>query len=96
MSDLSAEDLLARYVQEHVSTGARLDLAELCHGQEPLLPAVRALVERYEDLQRWLRPVDAEPPPAESARPELPSFPGFRTLERWAAAAPARSTSSRT
>ena len=82
MSDPCAEDLLARYVQEHVSTGARLELAELCQGREPLLPAVRQLVERYEELQQWLRPVDAEPAPLEDARPELPSFSGFRTLER--------------
>ena len=60
----------------------RLDLAELCQGREPLLPAVRALVERYEGLQRSAAPGGRRARRRGAPRPELPSFPGFRTLER--------------
>ena len=84
MSSIRAEDLLERYVEGHVYRGERMDLAELCRGNEALLPAVRALVERYERLQQMLREVDPTPaaPAAAPAPQELPEFPGFRTLEK--------------
>jgi hypothetical protein len=68
------EELLARYVEARVAEGEPPDLAVLCAESPDLLPALQALVARYEQIDRVLSP----PAEAES----LPSFPGFRTLER--------------
>jgi hypothetical protein len=76
----TAADLLARYVDQHVATGVAPDLGELCRGHESLLPELRALVERYEGLRESLRALDA--PPGPDGQQNLPTFTGFRTLER--------------
>ncbi len=77
------ETLLARYVEAHVTHGERLEVAALCAEHPELLGSLRALIARYEALEASLAPcaaVAAEPPAA--AGMALPSFPGFRTLER--------------
>jgi serine/threonine-protein kinase len=75
------EQLLERYVEAREARGERLDPADLCVDRPELLTQLRALVERYERLERALAPASSldERPLGDAP---LPSFPGFRTLER--------------
>ncbi|MBI3931988.1 MAG: protein kinase [Acidobacteria bacterium] len=77
------EALLAKYVEAHVTRGERLDPGEMCADHPELLASLRVLVDRYESLDGSLAS-SGDPPRQESpgAPAPLPSFPGFRTLER--------------
>ena len=84
MSENEAQALFARYVERHVASGERLDLDALCAESSDLLPTVRGLVARYEQLDAALgtHSHEAAPPhPAATSSP-LPTIAGFRTLER--------------
>jgi hypothetical protein len=77
------EGLLARYIERRLAGEDAPDLAELTREAPALEAALRALVERYESLA-GLFALSAAPPADEEA-PEaapLPSFGGFRTIER--------------
>jgi hypothetical protein len=73
------ETCFASFVEEYELRGIRLDLRSLCDDPD-LLPRLQALVDEYLRLASRLAPADAiavaVPPRA------LPSFPGFRTIER--------------
>ena len=73
--------LLERYIEHHERCGKRLSLAELCGGDSELRLALEAHLRRYHDLERTLDfPVSLSP--ADVSPAELPSFDGFRTVER--------------
>ena len=78
-SSAPLDELFARYVEHHVIDGEAPDLAALCRERPDLLPALERRVARYEWLERTLGSGAAEPAPAPA---ELPSFAGFRTIER--------------
>ena len=78
------EQLFARYVEHHVLHGERLDPARLCSGERDLIEPLRDCIRQYERLDETLT---SGPPagPASEAPPSdqpLPSFSGFRTIER--------------
>jgi serine/threonine protein kinase len=77
------EALLARYIERRLAGEASPDLAVICTESPQLLPELRRLVERYESLAGLLAHPEA-PVADEPARDEapLPSFDGFRTIER--------------
>ena len=75
------ESLLARYVERHLLAGEKLDPAALCADRPQLLAPLRALIERYQRLDRALGAELADGEAADGDR-SLPCFPGFRTLER--------------
>ncbi len=74
-----AEELLQRYVEHHLLHGERLSPEELAAAEPALLEPLRALIQRYEELEKTLAPT---PPEANAAGDALPSFEGFRTIER--------------
>lgn len=78
--DPAIEELLERYVEHRERTGERLSPEALCAGRPELC-------DRLADHLRLLEEVDAtlsqgEEPPPPAAGEELPSFSGFRTVER--------------
>ncbi len=77
------EAILARYVERRMGGETAIDLEALARDTPSLLPALRGLVERYESLRGLFShegaPSPDEPPP--EATP-LPTFEGFRTIER--------------
>jgi serine/threonine-protein kinase len=54
------EELLARYVEEHVLHGVALDPQELCRGSRELLEPLREAIGEYELLGRALAPRSEE------------------------------------
>jgi len=87
------ERCFAQFVEQHVLDGTRLPIESLVAGRPDLATPLRALVDRYLDLDATLdgglaapegRPLRAAPTVATVATvPEaLPAFEGFRTIER--------------
>jgi hypothetical protein len=77
-----ARALLDRYVEDHVAGQPTPDLRELCAGRPELLERLQALVGAYHTVDAALsgaRVPESAPPEAEGS---LPSFPGYRTIER--------------
>jgi serine/threonine protein kinase len=77
------ESLLTRYIERRLAGEAVPDLSLLAREAPELLPSLQALVERYESLAAALereRSSLGEAPPGEP--PSLPTFEGFRTIER--------------
>ncbi len=81
MSERLAE-LLERYVEHHERSGERLSLDELCPGDGELRSALEGHLRRYHDLERTLDFPSSSPAQAAAPPAELPSFEGFRTVER--------------
>jgi serine/threonine protein kinase len=77
------EALLAQYIEARLSGAVGPDLAELCRERPDLLPALRDLAARYEEVEARLgsTDVDASAEPLRPA-PPLPILAGFRTIER--------------
>ena len=69
--------LLERYIRGRLAESS-VDPDLLCAGAPELLEPLRHLVERYEQLELEL---GADPAP-DGRKAPLPSFPGFRTVER--------------
>ena len=84
MSQDEVEALFARWVEHHVVQGAELDPAALCADHPELLPALQSLVARYHRVSAVLDGLPAAERAAgtPAARPTLPVFGGFRTIER--------------
>jgi serine/threonine protein kinase len=77
------EELLARYVERHQLRGERLTPEELCQDAPELLDELRQCIRQYDELERTLDGPDVgSGPPIEQSQGELPSFEGFRTIER--------------
>jgi hypothetical protein len=75
------EERLARFVAHHVMHGERLPAAALCEGRPDLVVELQALIAQYLHATAALEDAVTGPslPPAASP---LPSFEGFRTIER--------------
>jgi serine/threonine protein kinase len=71
------EALLERYIRGRIE-GAAPDTAVLCADAPELAQPLRRLAERFEALDRDL----GGEGPGTRESPALPSFPGFRTIER--------------
>jgi serine/threonine protein kinase len=71
------EELLARYVEEHVVHGRRPDLEFLCGGDPELTETLSGWIREYARIDEMLGGTDAPEEPE-----ELPTFEGFRTIER--------------
>jgi serine/threonine protein kinase len=72
------ERRLVQYIEARtgeLSAAGAVDLSALCADRPDLLPLLRPLVERYERLERAFEDEGSRKEP-------LPSFPGFRTVER--------------
>lgn len=76
---MSVEELLSRYVQHHVMHGERLRPEDLCADAPGLVEPLREAIARYEELDRAM---DAPDDKTDAPTAELPSFEGFRTVER--------------
>src|SRR6185436_7330612 len=78
------EERLRRFVEHHVIHGERLAIAELCADRPDAAAALQVLVDRYLAITRSLEPEAAADlrVKAETAGEDLPSFPGFQTIER--------------
>ena len=77
------EALLTRYIERRLAGEGAPDLVQLARDAPELAPALRTLVERYESLAGQL--TLSRPHPDHDAAPEvapLPTFDGFRTIER--------------
>jgi serine/threonine protein kinase len=74
------EERLARFVEHHVRTGERLDVAALCDGRPDLAAPLHALVERYLSITRSLDGGGAAADVVDDG--PLPQFEGFQTIER--------------
>ncbi len=74
------ESLLAAWVEKQLSGEQPLSIEELCHDRPELAPRLRELVARFVALEQSLS--GRVPAPAEVGEVALPSFPGFRTIER--------------
>jgi serine/threonine protein kinase len=83
MTAREVESRFERFVEHHVLHGVVLPIADLCDGRPDLVEPLRQLVTRYLGVARILdgaaEPGDASQPAAAEA---LPSFEGFRTIER--------------
>jgi hypothetical protein len=79
--DDDLERRLARFVDHHVRHGDCLPLEPLVEGRPDLAAPLRALVDRYLDLAITLD-AGLTRPPATPEEPALPTFAGFRTIER--------------
>ncbi len=77
----SLEDLLIRYVEARLE-GRSIDPAGLCAGRRDLLVPLSALVDRYERIDRLLDAPGPKPADEAPSDRDLPSFPGYRTVER--------------
>ena len=78
--DDEARELLERYVEGHVSGEEPPDLAGLCGNRPELAARLQRLVATYHALDAAL---SGEARPEEPRTPgPLPSFEGFRTVER--------------
>jgi len=76
------EERLAAFVEHHLRTGEALPAERLCEGRDDLVAPLRALVARYLRVSAAL---DTDADGQVGARDEagdLPSFDGFRTVER--------------
>ena len=73
------QELLERYVEVDVVSGEKLSLKELCREDPALLETLGRHVESYEKLSATL---DMPVAVAESSSEDLPTFEGFRTVER--------------
>jgi serine/threonine protein kinase len=72
------EALLTRHIEGRLGGSAGDGLAALCADRPDLIPRLQELVARYEEIDRSLAPA-SEPAPSGAS---LPTFPGFRTIER--------------
>jgi serine/threonine protein kinase len=82
-ADGALEDLLARWVEHHLRTGERLALGDVCAERPELLADLRRAVARYERLEETLsRAAGSAPAEARIASAGLPTFAGFRTIEK--------------
>ena len=71
--------LLERYVEMDIRSGKKLPLEDLCREDPELLETLGRHIESYERLSATLDlPVQEGEPPNE----HLPTFEGFRTVER--------------
>jgi len=79
MTSLALDELLQRYVERLERDGTRVTPEELCGGTGELVEPLRARIHRFHEIDRML----GSPPGAAEAEPgELPTFAGFRTVER--------------
>ena len=77
------EELLERYVERHVVHGERLDPEDLCAKRPELIQPLREYIRRYESLQETLdTPVSERTSGTLEPDEPLPTFEGFRTIER--------------
>jgi len=74
--------LLSRYVEHHVMTGERLDAGDLCADVPDLLQDLQQAIDRYEALDRGLDFEPGDAPTDVTTAEDLPTFEGFRTVER--------------
>jgi len=75
------EELFARYVEHHVVHGSSLSPEEFCVDEPELIEPLRKLIRHYEqvsDVLSMSASATKEAPPKEP----LPTFAGFRTIER--------------
>jgi serine/threonine protein kinase len=82
--DTELETRLARFVEHHVAHGECLSVESLCEGRPDLLVPLNSLVGAYLEISATLgsRP-DSAAAPLDAARvSSIPSFDGFRTIER--------------
>jgi len=83
MTAREVESRFERFVEHHVLHGVVLPIDDLCDGRPDLVEPLRQLVTRYLGVARILdgaaEPGTASQPAAAEA---LPSFEGFRTIER--------------
>jgi hypothetical protein len=83
VSDERLEELLGRYIEQHVVHGRRPDPEALCADCPELAGALRDYIQRYERLQETLdAPLASAPIDRRDASVEPPQLPGFRTIER--------------
>jgi serine/threonine protein kinase len=76
------EERFARYVEQYEFHGTRLDPEALCEDRPELLWSLQALVEQYLRLACRLEPTESTTARAGPTSSALPSFTGFRTIER--------------
>lgn len=79
------QELLERYIERRERDGARLDPTELCPDDPGRRERLAELVARYEALEETLGPVSGDVAGLSRSEPEaeeLPTFEGFRTVER--------------
>ncbi len=77
-ADERIEALLTRALEARLAGDAEPDLAALCRESPDLLASLERLLEQHDTIEALL--TGPEPSPPEAA--PLPSFPGFRTIER--------------
>ena len=83
MSSPTLEELLQRYVERLELDGTSVDPEDLCAETEELLEPLKARIRRYHDLDRMLEaPIWSSRNDEPEQPSELPSFDGFRTVER--------------
>jgi serine/threonine protein kinase len=73
-----AEELFARWVEQLVVQGERLDPAAMCEDDPDVLQRLEECIAEYDALERTL----GDEAMAPAATPRLPAFEGFRTIER--------------
>jgi serine/threonine protein kinase len=74
------EELLGRYVRQRVVDGRRLDPESLCEEVPELTETMRECIREYEQLEELLGRPEIEEGTEEQR--DLPTFDGFRTIER--------------
>ena len=77
------EERLATFIEHHLRTGEALALDQLCDGRDDLIASLQALVRQYLRVSSALDRDAAGSAEAGSAEAgALPTFEGFRTVER--------------
>jgi len=75
--------LLERYIEHYERHGSRLAAAELAADAPELAGELRDHIHRYHEIEETLSfTAPATPFPADAGVPALPTFEGFRTVER--------------
>jgi len=77
------EERFARFVEHYEFHGAELDPHALCEDRPDLLWSLQALIDQYLRIAGRLGPTEpGDALPAMPAKAALPTFAGFRTIER--------------
>lgn len=79
----TVEELLQRYVENHVVQGTRLSPEELCGDRTDLVERLQGLIERYHQVDETMsKELDRTNGPATEEDSTAPTIDGFQIIER--------------